>query len=491
MTRPLSIIAVALVCGAAAEDNAARAQQIPRPVAQACAGGKPTDVLHVYSECNAADGLWHVVTDRVFMCPDGSSQSVRISDRPTRQRCDDQPIDPTTPPRTLHATSELFPQLGSGDRATELGKVTIRRCENGYWVNVVYEVYLADDGRVLIDWQRGVPHPTRERCGQDEAGQASARTPGTSRTAPAISTPVFTLDPTNRPRARQSTIALGPLVNLVVFASALNAVRMDTATISAEQKITASEPAGSILDDIGEEIVIADGRIGPPAGRAGAAVSALLDLIRGSRLYAQSPSSPVEILFTSLGGSTGEILEMQVFKTGRGPVRLQGLNVVLEPLKKDASTAIRRELQKRGATAARSLRLNGYCLEFLKAPPTAGTVFRIAPVAVQQQFAPVRHVLDAARRLHKGGQLNADSDPVSYFNSIRQWAIWSDEQRLDQGGFARRFIEHTRKNVVEAGRPWTPQLQALVEKTVPNRWNDIGKVLRAARAAAPGEPNAP
>lgn len=489
MRRPLSILAVVIICCAAAQDNAARAQQIPRPVGEACAGAKPTDVLHVYSECNA-DGFWHVVTDRVFMCPNGTSQSVRISDRPTRQRCDDQPVDPAAPPRTLHATSELFPQVSSGDRASVLGKVTIRRCENGYWVNVVYEVYLAEDGRVLIDWQRGVPHPTRERCTQDEGGQANARTPGMSRTAPAISTPVFTLDPTNRSRARQSALALGPLVNLVVYAAALNAVRMDTAMLSPEQKITASEPPGSILDEIDEEIVIAGGRIGPPAGRAGAAVNALLDLIRGPRLFAQSPPSPVEILFTSLGGSTGEILEMQVFKTGTGPVRLQGLNVVLEPLKKDASNAIRRELQKRSATAARTLRLNGYCLEFLKAPPSAGTVFRIAPAAVQQQFAPVRNVLNAARRLHKAGQLNPDSDPVSYFNSIRQWAIWSGEQRLDQGGFARRFLEHTRKNVVEAGRPWTPQLQALVEKTVPNRWNDIGKVLRAARAAAPGEPDA-
>lgn len=466
MRRPLSIIAVIILCGGAADDNAARAQQIPRPVAEACAGGTPTDVLHVYSECNAGDGLWHVVTDRVYMCPNGSSQSVRISDRPTRQRCDDQPIDPNAPPRTLHATSELFPQVGSGDRASEIGKVTIRRCENGYWVNVVYEVYLHEDGPVLIDWRRGVPHPTREPCNQDEAGQANARIPGTS-------------------PARQSALALGPRVNLVTLAAALNAVRMDSAMLSPEQKMTASEPPGSVLDGIDAEIVIAGGRIGPPAGPAGAAVNALLDLIRGPRLFAQSSPSPIEILFTSLGGSTGEVLEMQVFKTGTGPVRLQGLDVVLEPLKKDASNAIRRDLQRRSTGAARTLRLNGYCLEFLKAPPAAGTVFRIAPGAVQQQFAPVRDVLNAARRLHKDGLLNPDSDPVNYFNSIRQWAIWSREQRLDEHGFRSRFIEHTRKNVVEAGRPWTPQVEALIEKAVPNRWNDISKVLRAAGAGAP------
>jgi hypothetical protein len=489
MRRPLPIIAVVIVCCAAAEDNAARAQQIPRPVAQACAGGKPTDVLHVYSECNA-DGLWHVVTDRVFRCADGSSESVRISDRPTKQRYDDQPTDPDAPPRTLHATSGMFPQVRSGERASEIGKVTLRRCENGYWVNVVYEVYLAEDGRVLIDWQRGVPYPTQERCTEDETGQANARNPGMSRTAPSISTPIFTLEPIDPSRARQSALALGPLVNMVAYASALNAVRMDSAMLSAEQKITASEPSEDILSELDDGLVIEDRRVNPPGRGFGAAIGALIDLIQGPRLRAAQPAPPIEILFTSLGGSTGEILEMQVFKTGTGPVRLQGLDVVLEPLKQDASTAIRRELQKRSVAAARTIRFNGYCLEFLKAPPPAGTVFRIAPAAIQQQFAPVRNVLDSARRLHKAGQLNPDSDPKAYYHAITNWAIWAQKEQFTLDSFGKAFIEHTKRNVQAAGRPWSKELEGLIEKTVPNRWNDVSQVLRDAQGVAAGRRDA-
>ena len=126
--------------------------------------------------------------------------------------------------------------------------------------------------------------------------------------------------------------------------------------------------------------------------------------------------------------------------------------------------------------------MTGYCAEFLKAPPTAGSLFRIAPAAVQQQFAPMRKIMGAARRAYRAGQLHPDSDPTEYFHSIRQWALWTSEQRLDEQAFARRFLEHARKNLEGAGRAWTPQIETAIKGIVPNRWKDVTAVLRAASA---------
>ena len=134
-------------------------------------------------------------------------------------------------------------------------------------------------------------------------------------------------------------------------------------------------------------------------------------------------------VMTSLGTSTGEAFEIQVVNDGTEPVRLSG-SLVLQPIAKEAHAAVQRQLQRalpRGATTAR---LNAYCLEFLRQPPGPGALFRIAPPEMQKQFAAMRGVLDASRRLRDAGVLQPDSEPKAYFHAIRQWAIWTKAQQF-------------------------------------------------------------
>lgn len=552
MRSPLPAIAVIIVCAAAAHSDAARAQQpgqqppapgpIPRPLSRPCPGGTPQGELHTYSECNATDHLWHVVTDQSYLCPNTPPPSilrVRVADQATDQRCDDQPIDPNGPPRTRQVTAQDFPQERFDDPGTHTGTRTFRECRNGVWWNVTYDQYRARDGRILLDRSRPREQVnTGEPCVQPPPQQPNVIRPPagtvlpnrnlqiapggvdrrTSQAGPGGSTPVFTLEPTETARDQRTAASLGPLINIVAYADAINAVNVSGGMLSLDQKIGVGESPQHARND-GSEVIEISGAVDaaptPLVRRMNAAMDRLLGLLRPPAYHADAAliartsrptrsrgvsrfdsdqtvasASPIQLLFRSLGGSAGEILEMQVFKNGPGPVRLEGLEVVLEPLKENATRQITNELQKRAAKAVQTIRLNGYCLEFLKAPPSPGTMFRIAPQAIQQQFAPMRKIMSATRRVHNAGHLNPDSNPTSYFHSIRQWAIWTTEQRLDQDGFKRRFIEHTRKNVLAAGRPWSKDLEGLVEKTVPNRWNDIGKVLNAARSAAGGGPDA-
>src|SRR5687767_12986718 len=226
MRSPLPAIVLIAACSAAAHGDAARAQQppqapgpIPPPLARPCPGGTPGDELHVYSECNARDGRWHVVTDQSYMCPNPApppadiSQRVRISDIATDQRCDDPPIDPNAPPRTMPATRQTFPQIESGQRATRIGRFTVRTCEGGFWLIVVYDVYRAETGQILIDWQRGVHTRTNQPCTQNASTQ--------QRVAVGGSTPVFTLEPIVTARDQRTAASVGQLINIVAYADAI------------------------------------------------------------------------------------------------------------------------------------------------------------------------------------------------------------------------------------------------------------------------------
>ena len=114
-------------------------------------------------------------------------------------------------------------------------------------------------------------------------------------------------------------------------------------------------------------------------------------------------------------------------------------------------------------------------------------MFRIAPESVQRQFDKARNIFRVSRRLLKAGELRPDSDPKAYFHSIRQWAIWTDEQGFDEKGFERAFLEHARKNVEKSGHKWNSEIDKALRGAIPHRWRQVQKVLaesRGERAAA-------
>lgn len=198
----------------------------------------------------------------------------------------------------------------------------------------------------------------------------------------------------------------------------------------------------------------------------------------------QSPSSPssarASVFFTSLGVSSGEAFEMQVFHDGRAPLNLSGEGFVLEPVKKKDQEKLRRELARLGPESSTTVKIDAYCLEYSLKPPSTGAMYRIADRELQERFAPVRRILESSRRLQQAGALEPDSDPTEYFHSIRQWAIWSHEGGFDAPTFERAFKKRAKENFSAAGVDWNERIERTIDAITPQRWSDVVKVLRAA-----------
>jgi hypothetical protein len=194
------------------------------------------------------------------------------------------------------------------------------------------------------------------------------------------------------------------------------------------------------------------------------------------------------IYFTSLGRSTGDVMTMTVLNHRKEPIQIDSDALVLEPVRTADRTAIAREIDRHPAVAKATTTIKGYCLEFLKAPPPAGMVFRLADATTARRFERFEWIIKASRRMRDFGLLPPDGgDPVAYVDSIRQWAIWITEQRFDQAKFGDAFVEHTRKAVVAAGRAWTGEFEQAARALVPGRWAVIQGVLSdAARLETAG-----
>ena len=196
---------------------------------------------------------------------------------------------------------------------------------------------------------------------------------------------------------------------------------------------------------------------------------------------------PVQMLLTSLGQSTGQAFDLQVFNGSGNSFKLAAQSLVVEPLKDEVKQQVQRGMQQliRSTANPVTAKINGYCLEMLKLPPTAGTIFKIASPQLQQRFAPMRKIMDASRRVQQLGQLRPDSNPDGYFNAIRQWSMWTVQEKLNEKTFTNAFVEHTKKLVTGQKQSWTKDAEETIKKAAPNRWNDIQKVLAAAGVPLP------
>jgi hypothetical protein len=202
------------------------------------------------------------------------------------------------------------------------------------------------------------------------------------------------------------------------------------------------------------------------------------------------PPQDAESIRASLvatGRASGEVFDLHVLNRSGEPAHLVAPDgVVVEPIKVGATQPV---AARSGATIDRHPVL-GYCLDFAKPPPAAGMIYRVAPSAVQQQFAPLRHVLRAARQLEQSGRLSPDGDPRAYFDAIKQWAVWTHIQKWDEREFIDRFVARTRENAQQLKVRWTDAIEKQVRAGAPGRWRHIRQVLDEAdalrRASAPG-----
>jgi hypothetical protein len=200
------------------------------------------------------------------------------------------------------------------------------------------------------------------------------------------------------------------------------------------------------------------------------------------------------MFFVSLGRSTGEDAFRVVAANLGDRWTAVGMNgLVLEPVRGLTEQKLLGTMRDLGVTAPTTATLTGYCRNFRKQPPRSGIVYRVAEAEKQRAAGLVPAILESSRGLRDAGELHPDSrDANDYFHSIRQWAIWTDEQGFDERTFAEALLEHTRKNVAGAGRKWTKEIEAAARSIVPNRWRDVGRVLQEAKrlAAAPPRPAA-
>jgi hypothetical protein len=191
-------------------------------------------------------------------------------------------------------------------------------------------------------------------------------------------------------------------------------------------------------------------------------------------------TSPLELALIATGNSTGQVFKMQASNpTGTRLSIGTPDGLIVQALQESAKTAVQKLESKLPSQG-----INGYCLQFGKLPPSAGRLYRVAEPGVQQQFAPMRSILQAGRRLASEGRLHPDSDPVAYTDAIKQWAIWSKLEKFDAAAFEQHFIDRTRKNAEALRQPWTNASEQRVRALVPNRWSDITAVLAEAEGSA-------
>lgn len=199
-----------------------------------------------------------------------------------------------------------------------------------------------------------------------------------------------------------------------------------------------------------------------------------------SSAAAAGQGNPLQMFLTNIGSSTGEAFTAHILNNGDEPMDIDVKGLVVEPLKEEAQRVVQQQLQRIMPQNPVTAQLDAYCLEFLRLPPSAEQMFQLAPKALQDQFAPVRNVLDAAKQLNQLGLLPPDSDPTAYFHSITQWAVWAEEEDLEQDSFTDAFVDHTRKQVEAAGNRWTDQFDNVLRGAAPARWQNITRILEAA-----------
>jgi hypothetical protein len=191
------------------------------------------------------------------------------------------------------------------------------------------------------------------------------------------------------------------------------------------------------------------------------------------------------VLLTDRGGSTGKTLGMQILNLTGKPVRLAAMPFAIEPIEQKAAPTVQNAFGRLSKALPMKIDLNAYCAEMLKAPPSANTLYRLAPKEIQEKFAPMSKVLRSAYRVNSAGLLNPDSNPGAYADAIKQWAVWAVEQKFNEARFTDAFVGHTRKNVEAAGQQWSRPVEDTLRKASPNRWRDVAKVLRGAGVAVP------
>ncbi|MCC7416370.1 MAG: hypothetical protein IT176_04450 [Acidobacteria bacterium] len=202
----------------------------------------------------------------------------------------------------------------------------------------------------------------------------------------------------------------------------------------------------------------------------------------------QVPTMPnsLQTFLVANGNSQGEAFDVQIVNTGPNPITVFGSGVVVEPIKRELQAQARQQMARLIGSGANVLarKVDAYCLQYALSPPSPGMLFQIASPALQRQFKPAGMIMSAARQLAAAGALSPDSNPRSYLDSIKQYAIWTKFEGWDVKKFGEVLLEKTKAAAAAAKANWTGQMTSALMSAVPNRWRDIQTVLSAAQELA-------
>ena len=432
--------------------------------------------FHAYSECSGGDPqVWHVVTDGIYACNNGRAPGrQRVNDIPTTQLCAG-PNKVKAPSPQSHLTVEL---QGCQAPAKD-GDVIIQQCIERIWYNVKYLRYRCLDGTIRLDAAQYFS--TGKACG-DDTSEPPTLDPGNlgSPSAAPASTAAARLD-FGQP-AQFASVSLPR-------ESSTQLMMLDILDVDVPGARSArAEPFPAIGSGLWSRLWHTLTHTTPPwAASYTAAPGLWLAPLGGGGGQGVTRGARVHAYLTSLGTSTGEAFDIQIVNDTTLPVHIGGDGVVVEPVKKGSDKALRAELQQVSTRAAGStmVKANAYCLEFKLKPPERGTMFHVADESTQQKYTAAREILRASRKLQAAGQLEPDSEPRDYFHAIRQWTIWTDEQRFTLASYRDAFIARTKKNAEALGRKWSSQIEDGLKALVPHRWDEITKILRESGQPVP------
>jgi hypothetical protein len=198
---------------------------------------------------------------------------------------------------------------------------------------------------------------------------------------------------------------------------------------------------------------------------------------------ASAPGVGLKVFLTTVGNVPGNAFKMVVVNESGAAVQLAADPFVLEPIQRVSAAQIDRELQRLSSFKQATSTIDAYCLEIAKLPPTVGTVFRIANQATQARFGSTRPLVKAAQDLMDAGKLVGGKGDA-YLHAARQWAVWSLQENFDEGSFGRAFIEHSKRNLAAARRPWTREIEGAIHQLLPGRWRDVKQILDSAASNA-------
>ena len=187
------------------------------------------------------------------------------------------------------------------------------------------------------------------------------------------------------------------------------------------------------------------------------------------------PAVIPSIRVVATGASTGNAFRLEIIGASGAAGRLVAPDgLALQP----TGTTVQVPPVSTGSMVVRDV--TGFCAEFGKQPPAAGTVYRVADARIQQRLKPMRQIVRAADRLADAGRLHPDSPAADYLNATKQWAIWVRIGRWKEREFTDRFVERTKENIENVGQRWTGDLEREVRALLPNRWADVQAVLQAS-----------